>query len=120
MSLSLGATVLSPGTASAAFTDCTLGAYGTGNACLWSQPDATGTKWPYAASAGGSGANRLGHQSRTFGNRITNRCAQFYQWNFGMAGWQSTLVAYAPPNTGNTWGSTVRVDQVSIVGVGSC
>lgn len=105
----VGIGVSSPDVASAAFNDCS-----NERICLWSGFNYTGTRSQYTGSAGGSSANQLNKASRSFGNqKNAGGIVRFYRWDFGMAGWQSTLLASASPNTGNSWSGTRTVDQIS-------
>ena len=82
---------LTPNVASAAFTDCPSGAFGSGGrACLGSSTSYTGSRDQYASAAGGSMGNQLNQTERSFGNRISNRCAKFYRWDYDvlLGGWR--------------------------------
>lgn len=97
--IGLAATTLgvAGGTASAAFTSCPYGPAGSGGrVCLWTSPSSAGNpSAQYAGTATGLSVN-----AGSFGNRISNRCAVYYQG--------TTIVATASPNTGNSWGGATK------------
>lgn len=101
MALSTTGVISSP--ADAAFSSCVLGSSGIGEACLW-------TNSPYIGNPGlrvKSTATGLSVNAKSFGNRITNRCAVFYRTS-------GSVAATAGPNSGNSWGSTVTIGSIDI------
>lgn len=95
--------VVTSGPAQAAFTSCVYGSSGTGEACLW-------TNSPYVGNPSlrvKSTATGLSVNAKSFGNRISNRCAVFYRTN-------GSVAATAGPNTGNSWGSTQTIGSIDI------
>ena len=77
--LALGVTVAStPSTATAAFSDCSLGVFGgAGEWCLWSNISFAGTRNGYNFI----GPLQVQHSSRSHANRFTNRCIRLYGLN---------------------------------------
>ena len=103
--VALAAGIAIPATsANAAFTSCPSGASGTGRACLWTNANYLGNPSHQAAST----QTGLSINARSFGNRITNRCAVWYSTG------GAALTTSTPYNFGNSWGSTVTVGSVDI------
>lgn len=89
--------------AHAAFSSCVLGSSGTGEACLW-------TNSPYVGNPSlrtKSTVTGLSVNAKSYGNRISNRCAVFYNTN-------GSVASTAGPNTGNSWSSTRTIGSIDI------
>lgn len=100
-----GALGLTPGVASAAFSDCTPGHY-----CLWTNPDSTGTQLSFTTAFD---IRPSGYANeRSFGNVISNRCLRMYNAS-------NVFIGSASFNTGNAWGSNQTVGRTTLA-VGSC
>ncbi len=101
--LALTSMVVISGPADAAFTSCRYGSSGYGQACLW-------TNSPYVGNPSlrvYSTVTGLSVNAKSFGNRISNRCAVFYRTN-------GSVAATAGPNTGNSWSSTQTIGSIDI------
>jgi hypothetical protein len=107
-SIVASASLMGASPASAAFTDCSHGAYGAGgNYCVWYYQNYSNLTYFQASSNYITGNVNYGALMRSWGNRISNRTVDYYDeyWNF---------VVTMAHDTGNTSSNQYHVYYGSV------